>query len=244
MRTHVERACERVDREREAVEAKREAYGRFRTRLGSISPRTGSEAPGETLVSPAGGTVSRPIREAFAGTVGPVCENRAHEELLVAELGEDIAHALTTGGATPGLRRAVRAETDRRRAELAAMDRALEAEADSLSGADAIIEPIREWLLEGNETPLSAHGFEELRERHACLAAFRADCDSLVLDRQSHFGRTTGADGKAGVRHGDLCGYLYDGFPIDYPVLVTAVRLDELCGKAQRAVRDHLVRRV
>ncbi|MCL7416764.1 MAG: hypothetical protein M8354_02845, partial [Halalkalicoccus sp.] len=61
---------------------------------------------------------------------------------------------------------------------------------------------------------------------------------------QAHLGRTTGADGKAGVRHRDLRGYLYEGFPIDHPVLVTVVRLEELCGKAQRAVRDHLVRRV
>lgn len=244
MTTHVGRARTRVERERDAVEAKREAYDRFRTRLESVSPRASTTGTGETLVSATSTRRVDPIREAFAETVASACEDCPTTEVLAAELGEGIATALTTDGTPPTIRRAIRAETDRRRAELAAMDRALGAEVDSLSGVDAVIEPIREWLIEGNGTPLSSRGFEELRERHACLAGFRADCDSLVLDRQAHLGRTTGADGKAGVRHRDLRGYLYDAFPVDHPALVTVVRLDELCGEAQRTVRDHLVRRV
>lgn len=243
MRTHIDRARTRVEREREATAAKRDAYGRFRTRLESISLRAGSDGTGETLVSPPIGSASRPIREAFAETVAPTCEDRPSAELLAAELGEDIACVLSTGATPPALARAVRAESDQRRAELAAMGRALDVEADSLARATEAAEPAREWLLEANETPLSELGFEALRSRHGRLAAFRADCDDLVVDRREHLARTTGAAGQAGLRHRDLIEYLYDGLPIDYPVLVTATRLDDLCGDCQCAVRDHLVRR-
>lgn len=244
MTTYVDRADERVRRELDAIEAKRNAYGRFRTRLESASQRSSSAGVGETLVSATGGTGARPIRRAFAETVAPTCEDRAIEELLAAELGEDVATALTANGATPALRRAVRTEADQRRTELAAMDGALGTEADSLERATEIVDPIREWLIEENPTPLSELGFDGLRERHARLAGFREDCEELVADRQAHLGRTTGVGGQAGVRHRDLVGYLYEGTPVDHPVLVTAARLDGLCGEAQRAVRDHLVRRV
>lgn len=244
MTTHVDRARARVGRETEAVEAKRDAYGRFRTRLGSVSTRSNGTGTGDTLVSATGGTGTQPIRRSFAETVAETCEDRATGELLAAELGEDVATALTANGATPALRRAVRAETDRRRAELAAMDGALGAEADSLERAADAVEPIREWLIEENPTPLSELGFDRLRERHARLAGFREACRELVADRQAHLGRTTGVDGQAGVRHRDLVGYLYEDSPIDHPVLVTATRLDDLCEEAQRSVRDHLVRRV
>ncbi|ADJ14187.1 DUF7260 family protein [Halalkalicoccus jeotgali] len=244
MRTHIEGARERVAREREAVSEKRAAYDRFRTRIESVSPRAAIADGGDTLVSSAGRTGARPIREAFAETVAPTCEDRATMELLGAELGEEIATALATGGVSPPLYRAIGTEVDRRRAELAAMDGALEAEADSLRRARGVVEPVREWMIEENETALSAYGFEGLRERHARLGAFRADCEGLLADRQTDLGRTTGAQGRAGVRQRDLASYLYEGLPIDHPVLVTAVRLEELCRECQRTVRDHLVRRV
>lgn len=245
MNTYVDRAGERVAREREAVETKRQAYDRFRSRIESIRPRTTTAGAGETLTYSSGGSnAAQPIREAFAETVGAACEDPPTAELLAVELGEGIATALATDGPSPPLRRAVLSESDRRRAELAAMERALEAEAGSLAEASETVESIREWLIEANETPLSASGFEELRAYHERLAEFREDCAALLSDRQKHLGRTTSADGRAGLRHRDLVDHLYEGFPIDHPVLVTAVRLDELCAECQRSVRDHLVRRV
>lgn len=243
MRTYVDRARTRVERERAVVAEKRDAYDRFRTRLESTHSQPRSEGIGETLVS-SGASASRPIREAFVETIAPVCEDRPRAELLAAELGEEIACALTTDGPTPALQRAVRAEVDQRSDELAAMDRALDAEADSLERAGEALDPIRNWLLEENETSLSDCGFEALSERHARIAAFRTDCDDLVADRQTHLDRTTGAGGRAGLRHRDLIGYLYDGLPVGHPVLVTAVCMDDLCGECQRTLRDHLVRQV
>lgn len=243
MTTHVGRARRRVARERDAVEDKRAAYDRFRSRLESI-PAPDTAGTGGTLVATASTSTVRPVREAFAETVAPVCEERPVGELLAAELGEGIATALTTDGASPPLRRAIRAEADRRRAELDAMDRALDAEGDSLDRAGETVEAIREWLIAANETALSSRGFEALSERHDRLEGFRADCETLVRDRQAHLRRTTGADGQAGVRHHDLLEYLYGGFPVEYPVLVTVTRLDGLCEECQRTVRDHLVRRV
>jgi hypothetical protein len=243
MNTHVKQARERVVHEREEVVTKREAYNRFRARLESISPQT-TTGVGNTLVSSGSGSAAGPIREAFVETIEPVCEDRPTVELLTAELGDGVTTALTTGGVSPALHRAIRTETGQRQAELAAMDHALGAETDSLDRATETIDPIRAWLIEENETPLSACGFEDLRMRHACLAGFRKECDALVADRQEHLGRTTGADGQAGVRHHNLLEYLYEEFPINYPVLVTAARLNELCTECQRSVRDHLVRRV
>ncbi|MFC6906043.1 DUF7260 family protein [Halalkalicoccus tibetensis] len=244
MTTTIDRADERVRREREAIEAKQTAYRRFRVRLESVSTRSSSSGAGETLVATSGGTRARPIREAFAETVATVCEERPTGELLAAELGEEVATHLTTNGVTPALRRAVRTESERRGAELAAMDGALGAEADSLERAANVVDSVREWLIEVDERPLPELGFEELRERHARLAGFRDDCEGLVADRQAHLGRTTGAEGQAGVRHDDLRAYLYEELPVDHPVPVTATRLDGLCTEAQRTVRDHLVRRV
>lgn len=244
MSTHVRRASERVERERETVEAKRRAYGRFRSRLRSIQPRSGTTGAGEVVVGSTGGRAARPIREAFAETVASTCEDRPTMELLATELGEGVATALAADGVSPPLRRAVLSESDRRRVELAAMDRALDAEADSLARASETVDPIHEWLIETNETPLSACGFEELRARHERLAGFREDCVSLLSARQEHLGRTTSADGRAGLRHRELVAHLYESFPIDHPVLVTATRLDGLCAECQRVVRDHLVRRV
>lgn len=243
MTTYVGRARTRIAHERDEVEAKRGAYDRFRARIESISPQAVPADGGATLVSAASTTTAEPIREAFAETIAPVHEERPLVEVLAAELGEGIATALTTDGASSAIHRATRSEADRRRAELAAMDRALGAEADSLARADDVIEPIRGWLVETNETPLSDCGFEELRAYHERLAGFREDCAALLSDRQEHLGRTTSADGRAGLRHRDLVDHLYEGFPIDHPVLVTLVRLDELCTECQRTVRDHLVRR-
>lgn len=244
MNTHVGQAIERVDRERETVETKRRAYGRFRSRVRSIQPRPGTTGAGEVVAGSAGGRVAEPILEAFDETVASVCEDRPTTELLAAELGEDVATALGAGGVSSPLLRAVLSESDRRRTELAAMGRALDEEADSLARTAETVERIRDWVIEANETPLSARGFEELRAYHERLAAFREDCAVLLSDRQGHLGRTTSVDGRAGLRHRDLVARLYEGFPIDHPVLVTLVRLDGLCTECQRSVRDHLVRRV
>lgn len=253
MNTYVERASRRVERERETVEAKRRAYRRFRSRLRSMRSRSGPadatarSVPGggnEVIAGSTGGGAVRPIREAFAETVASACEDRPTVELLATELGEGVATALAADGASPPLRRAVLAESDRRCVQLAAMDRALDAEADSLTRASETVEPIREWLIEANETPLSACGFEKLRARHERLADSREDCAALLSARQEHLGRTTSADGRAGLRHRELVDHLYGAFPIDHPVLVTATRLEELCVDCQRVVRDHLVRRV
>lgn len=249
MRTSVDRARKCVAHEREEVGAKHEAYDRFRSRIESISPRatdtgTGTGVGGNTLVSSGSRTTARPIRETFAETVAPTCENQPIMELLAAELGEEIGAALAAGGVSPPLVRAICTESDQRRIELAAMDRALDREAESLSHAAETIASICEWLIAENETPLLACGFEELRARHERLVGFRADCEALCADRQNHLERTTGADGQAGVRHRDLIRYLYEPMTIDHPVLVTVVHLDDLCSECQHAVRDHLVRRV
>lgn len=246
MNTHVGRASDRVAREREAVGARRRAYGRFRSRVEAIRPRprAGPAGAGEVVAGSRGGSdVTEPIREAFVETVAATLADRPVAELLAAELGEGVATAIEAEAPSPSLRRAVLSESDRRRAELAAMDRALEAEAASLSGAKETIESTREWLVDADGTALSACGFDELRARHERLAEFREDCERTLAERQEHLGRTTSVGGRAGVRQRDLVDGLYGEFPIDYPVLVTLTRLEESCVDCQRVVRDHLVRR-
>jgi len=256
----LEDARERVRAEREAVREKRSAYDRFLSRLDDLSPTTTRERPaaitaGTTCLSRAsGGSGSgcAEVRTAFTETVRPhsVADLDRAEPLLQTvrrELSDSIACALaprTETELTTELREAVVTEAESRRAELGTTDAALEREADQLDAASDALVPVREWLLDANETPLTGLGFDALRDRHRTLATHRETCDRVVADRQPFLQGTTSRGAKTGVTHRSLVGYLYQDLPVDHPILSTGARLADLCADGQRTVRDHLVRRV
>lgn len=257
--THVARARSRADAEREAVHAKHDALGTFIDRVRDLSPDPTAPLPGVAAtagVRPGNGSsmddCCRTVRTAFAETVRPhsVDDTDDPEPLLETigeELSESIAVALapaTDATLTPELGRMVVAAATSRRAETAVMQRALDHELDALGGAAASADAITAWVAEADETPLTELGFDALRQRHDTLAEHRERCDAFARERQSFLQGTTSRSAEVGIDHRSLVAYLYADFPVDHPVLATAARLDDICAECQRAVRDHLTRRV
>lgn len=256
--TYVDRARTRVEAEQEAVSAKRDAFGAFARQVREIAPEsspassTGATTAGihhhATATTDRG---CREVRKAFAETVQPhsVDDVDGEESLLEtirAEFTEPLAMALaptTEASFTTEIKAMVVSEATTRRAETAALERALEREARQLDDAGEAVGTVVDWIAEKNETPLTVLDFDTLSARHETLAGHRTRCDDVARRRQRFLETTTGSGGKAGVSHRRLVPYLYGDFPVDHPVLATVVTLEETCRACQRAVRDHLVRR-
>lgn len=260
--THVDRARETVAREREVLAEERAAYEQFRRRVADVS--TAEARPTVSASTSLGGVAARTstadtgdtacttVREAFGETVRPhsVDDVGSDEPLLETireELGDGVALALaptTDPGFTPRTKEAVLSATGERRHAIDATTDALDDEAESLRAVGEAVGEITQWLGEAEETPLSSLDFDALRERHERLSSYRERCAALLDDRQELLDQTTGRNVGAGVGHRWLVRYLYQSFPVVYPVLSTLTRLYGLLGECQRAVRDHLTRRV
>jgi len=258
--THVDRARETVEAERDVLAEERAAYEQFRRRVADVSTAEGrptvsaSASLGgvatRTSSGDAGDTACATVREAFAETVRPHSVDDVGDEPLLEtireELGDGVALALapTTGpGFTPQTKEAVLSATCERRHAIDATIDALDDEAESLQEVCKAVGEITEWLDAAEETPLPALGFDALRERHEQLSSYRERCATLLDDRQALLQQTTGRNPGADVGHRCLVRYLYQSFPVVYPVLSTLTRLYELLEECQRTVRDHLTQR-
>jgi hypothetical protein len=267
VRTHVRRARDRVGHERDHLTEKRAALDEFERTVRDLSvdlqhdTGTGPGGPaGDATVAsaPAARCTQqatdgcRSVRDAFAETVRPYSVDDVETpeplfETMRAELTDDLAVALapeSSGRFTPMTKRALLSAVAERKRELAVMDRALAAEAESLRSAADETATVVEWLVEANETPLSGLGFTELRTRHDELSSHRTRCADLCRDRQTFLTGATSRDADVGITHRSLVEYAYSELSVSYPVLQTATRLIEICAECQHAVRDHLVRRV
>lgn len=253
--THLAQARELARAEREAAARRHEAYDEFLGRVASVppadAPATETPAAAGTAVGRVGDDRRREVRTAFAETVRPhgaedVADGESTLETIRAELGESVALALaptTAARLTPKLRRGIRSAAEGRRAESDALRRALDRELDRLDDAAAIVGRLTDWLASADETPLSELGFDALADRHERLATGRERCDRLVERRQASLRTVTGSGVDAGVRHRSVAAHVYADLPTDHPVLTTATRLDAVCARSQRVVRDHLTRR-
>jgi hypothetical protein len=260
--THIDHARDRVQAEQEAVDAKQAAFGSFINHVEDMSSEPAQSlslgmraAAGAQLQQGTSGTNRcREVRTAFGETVQPHStadiDGTGPEPLLETirhELSEAIAVALaptTETSLTADIQRVVLTEADTRRTETIALGRALGREETVLEDATETVDTITAWIADANETPLTDRDFEALQDHHETLATHRRSCEELIYERQTFLQGATSLAAEAGVHHQSLVPYLYQDFPIDYPVLVTAVRLDSTCAECQRAVRDHLVRRV
>lgn len=257
MDTHVDHARKRVDAEREAVAAKIDAFDAFVDRVTEI-PTAPTPATPASVTATAGAhrrtdgptdDRCRAVRRAFAETVAP-CVTDEHGSLLASVRGEftdaiAVALAPTTEATfSRELKAATVTAARTRRTETELLRRVLSVERGQLADAREVVDGVTAWLVDANETPLSDLGFEALRERHETLDRFRDRCDALVERRQAFLDGTTSERVDAGIRHRSLVPALYEDFPVDHPVLVTAVRLADVCAACQRAVRRHLVRSV
>ena len=262
--THIDRALTRVEQEQTHFDAERRAYERFQSGVASLSPQpatalsTSSSAVGGTL-SAAGGsqrdsatTDADRVRELFTETVRPhsVADIDGEEPLLETireELGDSLAFVLapeTDADVTSQVQSAICSKTQQRLRELNATSGALDREAESLKTAAHDCQTVTEWVEDHNETSLLQLGFSHLRRRHEQLSIHRERCDDRLRVRQETVQATMSQGGKTGIEHRSLVIYLYQDFPVSYPVLSTITRLDALLADCQRSVRDHLTQRV
>lgn len=259
VKTHVDRARTRVKAERDAVAAKLDAFETFVARVAALPTEpTPSSSHGVTATAGARPRADsspddrcRAVRRAFDETIRPHCsaDTGGSESRLAAirsELTDSIAVALaptTDASFSPDLKRTIVAEANARYAETNVLGRALEREASELDDAGSVVDDVTAWIAEADQTPLTDLGFEALRRRHDALARHRDRCENLARRRQEFLGRTTNRGVEVGIRHRSLVPHLYRDFPVDHPVLATAVRLDAACAACQRPVREHLIRR-
>jgi len=258
--THVDHARSRIRAEREAVERRREAFATFADRIASLPTEPArSTTPGVTAtagIQPNGESTTtdrcRTVRRLFAETIRPhsVADGDDSESLLATirtELTDTIAVALATTTEAPfsaELKEAIVAETRVRRAEAETFERALDRERARLDDAASTVGRITSWIADADETSLLDLGFDTLQARHETLATHRDRCQELADRRQAFLHDTTDGESGARIDHRKLVAYLYEDFPVDYPILSTVVRLDSACTECQRSVRNHLVRRV
>lgn len=269
VRTRVDQAIERVATERSWTVEKRRKVEAFADDVAELEPAAapaGGASPGASLgAGPAAGGWTA-TEQSAAGGVGTSAVLECFDEHLAAysgtpdetpetvhdcvaeEFSSELAVALcggdTSGALTPSLKRAVVEAAQSRRAELDVTATALRRERASLEDARDAIEPITGWFVEHDPTPLSDLGFERLRDWHERIDEHRAALDDVAAERQVHLDRTTTHDGAVGVDHDVLATYLYAEFEVSHPVLATVASLADCCRSAQRAIRDHLVRRV
>ncbi|WP_283401558.1 hypothetical protein [Halorubrum sp. DM2] len=262
--THIDSAMTRVEREQTHFDAERKAYERFRSGVASLSPQsaatpsTGLSADGGTL-SVAGGsrheavtTDADRVRELFTETVRPhsVADLDGEEPVLETireELGDSLAFVLaseTDADVTPQVQSAICSKAQQRLQELTAMSSALDRETESLQAAAQDCQTVTEWVEKHNQTSLLKLGFPELQRRHEQLSAHRERCDERLRVRQKTIQATTNRGPNAGLKHRSLMTFLYQEFPVSYPVLSTVTRLNGLLVDCQRSVRDHLTQRV
>lgn len=256
--THIGDAIERASDEHEAVAAKRDALAQFTTRVSELAPE--SKAAATPGIATTGGLANgsdatdsrcRTVRQAFADTVYPhaLDERDEPESVHTAignELSEEVAVALapaTDAAFSATLKRALVSEAESRRAETAVLARALDREVEQLQRAESLVAEVTTWIADAEETPLTALGFDALRERHERLAAYRDRCEAVVRERQQFLDGTTNIGVDVGVSHRLFPAYLYQSFPVEHPALATVARLDDTCASCQRAVRGHLSRR-
>lgn len=255
--TGVDRARERVERERSWTAEKRAAFEQFADAIAEIEAGAGGQTAtfgGPTAVATRSETTAGvgAVLDAFEEHLGPYSGDAQEtpetvHQAVATEFSSELAVSLCGGDSagvlTPQLKQVVQVETQSRLDELAVMETVLEREAESLVAVDDAIGAVCEWFVEHNPTPLSAVGFDRLRDWHETLDTHRERLDAVAADRQRHLDATTSAGGSVGIEHRVLVEYLYAGFPASYPALATVARLAAACDEAQRSLRAHLVAR-
>jgi hypothetical protein len=260
VKTYIDHARTRVQTMQKTVDTKFDAFETFIDRVSTlptepsplsasgITATTGTPVQTKTL----GDDHARAIRTAFAETIRPhsvtdLDESGSLIETIQNEFTDSIAVALaptTETSFSAALKQAIIAEATARRTETEVLRCALGREKTHLEAASETVDDITAWIAEADETPLTELGFESLQHRHETLTDHRTRCEEYAHQRQEFLQETTSQNVDAGIRHRDLISYLYEDFPVNYPVLATVTRLDATCKRCQRTVRAHLVRRV
>jgi hypothetical protein len=238
-----------VDEERGLLAAERDAFGRFRSLVADVdaapAPAPRRTAGGATLAGGAAPALDR-VRRAYERTVMDVPHyeseyGEGYARNLSAEFGDDIAAALTRGGAfTPDLRRVVVAAAGECRSERETLLSLVDGEREEVAEAEAALSSLDRRLDRLTDRDLSIHDSGDLWRLHERLGSVTATLDDLAAARQETLGTYRRETGR-GVE--SVPGYLYADEPFTFPVLRAVARRGETAAAARRRVRRSLTRR-
>jgi len=260
--THIDNALTRVKQEQTHIDAECQAYERFLSGVTSLSPQPAAEPV--TTPSAAGGTLSVPVgsqpdaattdadhvRELFAETVRPhsVADLDTKEPLLETireELGDSLGFVLaseTNAGVSPQVQSAICSKSQQRLQELETMKSVVDREYESLQAADNDYQTVSRWVEKHNQILLAELEYPELQRRHEKLSTYQNCCEERLRARQETIHSMTSRDAQVVFKHDSILTYLYQDFPVSYPVLSTVTRLHTVLADCQRSVRNNLTR--
>lgn len=248
-----------VDEEYQAVDNRLAAIKRFLSRVSSLQT-TGHvstqkvSAPGQTasFTAPADDDACRAVRTIFSETIGsistPDMEHREPaSQTLSEELSEPVAFALAPGSNgtfTPELKQEVIRHATSRKVETKVLKQVLKHERSLLDETISIIEDLSAALGTVESESFEALSFPALQAHHETLDTHRSKCCEFVAKRQSFLQDTTAQLPQAEIEHRTFVLYLYQGLPVDHPVLAAITELDDSLAATQQDIRDQLIRTV
>ena len=205
-------------------------------RIGLLRSRTQHAEPNGTL---------QQICEAYRETVMAVPHYTEEyddplDENLAAEIGDELATAITTGEYFPPQIKQNLAQTTQqciasRRMLLDDLDR----EQAALETAETTITEMLDWLHERNAQPMCEWSLTERYRIHETLCQYESHCDAVARERQEtvHVHRVTArqADSQLFTR------YLYESLSVTYPVLADLATLESLLREARQRLERTLV---
>lgn len=240
-------ARDAVEEERSRTAAERDAFRSFARCVSDLTPDSvqaqhpGGGSMAAVSVGAVGSTAGlAKVRASYRETVMAVAHydeeyGESVVEHMAAELGEDVASSVESGSSfSPLLQRMLVARAEeamsRRDAFLGSLDR----EAESLHVAGSKLAEIDGALDQYREPALHAASYEELVARWDRLDGLADRCGEVLDARQARLRDEplTGATPS-------FSEYLYDGLPVDHPVLAAGTALlDRIDAARQTLVRE------
>jgi hypothetical protein len=222
--TRIPDALSAVTEERKRTAAEQAAFGEFSTRIAALEV-TAIESPPATTGT--GLNPSEPdtaasledVRAAYRDTVMAVAHyekeyDEPRGEHMAAEFGPDLAGIVESNDVlTPQLQAALIQASDAARQERTSFCRTLDREHDALTDARQRLQDISNTTKRLTTTPLSQRSFDDVLGAESRLQRLKADCESLLKDRQQHLHEGPSRDGI------QLQEYLYGPRSWTFPVL-------------------------
>lgn len=254
---HIFRAHDVLETEMTRTTAERDAFRQFRARCAQIDPTTPPLQPTATgLIEYRGLLRSRTQHTGPDGALQQVCEayretimaiphydeeyDEPLDENLAAEVGDELATAITNGEYFPPQIKQNLAQTTQqciasRRMLLDDLDRKQAA----LETAETTITKIHEWLRERNAQPMGEWSLTERYQLHETLEAHESHCDTVAAARQerirSHRATTARTDDRL------FNAYLYGSLSVTFPILADLATLGDLLKEARQRLEETLV---
>ena len=254
---HILRAHDVLETEVIRTTAERDAFRQFRAQCAQIDPTTPPSQPTATgLIEYRGLLRSRTQHTGPDRALQQVCDayretimaiphytaeyNEPLDENLAAEIGDELATAITTGEHFPPQIKHNLAQTTQqcvasRRMLLDDLDR----EQAVLETVESTITEIHDWLRERNAQPMHKVGLTERYRIHKTLCQYESHCNAVARARQEtvHIHRVTARQADSRLFNA----YLYGSLGVTYPVLADLATLGSLLREARQSLERTLV---